>query len=104
MAAVSCPSCRRALDLPDDLRGQSVQCPACATTFAIGAPESPRVAHAVTPTPPPAPITADGTGFPTPAFGHLEANDLHGWARRKARSAANRMSAAVILFAVTTPV
>jgi hypothetical protein len=30
---VACPSCRRALRVPENLQGQPVRCPACGTTF-----------------------------------------------------------------------
>jgi predicted Zn finger-like uncharacterized protein len=39
----NCPSCRRALRVPDDLLGQQVKCPACGTIFtanAAGAPSA----------------------------------------------------------------
>jgi predicted Zn finger-like uncharacterized protein len=39
---VNCPNCSRALRVPDDLLGQSVQCPSCQTTFTAALPESPR--------------------------------------------------------------
>ena len=30
---VNCPSCERKLRVPDELLGQKVKCPSCATTF-----------------------------------------------------------------------
>src|SRR5262245_22933243 len=33
MIALNCPSCRRALNLPDHLQGSWVKCPACQQTF-----------------------------------------------------------------------
>ncbi len=30
---VSCPSCQRKLQVPDNLVGQDVQCPSCSATF-----------------------------------------------------------------------
>src|SRR5262245_6951881 len=39
---INCPNCSRALRVPDDLLGQSVQCPSCQTTFTANLPESSR--------------------------------------------------------------
>ena len=36
---ISCPSCTRVLRVPDDLKGQQVRCPSCATVFTAGAAE-----------------------------------------------------------------
>jgi hypothetical protein len=63
MSPTRCPSCRRALALPDHLGGAAVQCPACGATFRAGpagppprsvspAEGSQRGADAVTPRPP----------------------------------------------------
>ncbi|MFN4258477.1 MAG: hypothetical protein ACK4RK_04215 [Gemmataceae bacterium] len=42
---ISCPSCQRLVSLPDELRGQEVQCPWCAAWFhAQPAPERPPTA------------------------------------------------------------
>src|SRR5262245_17229135 len=38
---VSCPSCERALRVPDDLLGALVKCPSCQATFTAGAPQPP---------------------------------------------------------------
>jgi predicted Zn finger-like uncharacterized protein len=46
-----CPQCHRQLRVPDDLIGQHVKCPACATTFTAGATPPPPAEA-----PPPAPI------------------------------------------------
>jgi hypothetical protein len=52
-AIVSCPACRRALQVPEDFFGQTVQCPDCKETFLAKPPEP---AVQVTATPPaPAP-------------------------------------------------
>jgi hypothetical protein len=37
---VSCPQCRRALNVRPELLGQLVQCPACGTTFTADAPNA----------------------------------------------------------------
>jgi predicted Zn finger-like uncharacterized protein len=37
---INCPNCNRALRVPDDLLGQSVQCPSCQTTFTASLPAS----------------------------------------------------------------
>ena len=38
---INCPNCSRALRVPDDLLGQSVQCPSCQTTFTASLPAAP---------------------------------------------------------------
>jgi predicted Zn finger-like uncharacterized protein len=35
----ACPSCQRVLRVPDDLKGQQVRCPSCASVFTAGAAE-----------------------------------------------------------------
>src|SRR4051794_5361388 len=49
---ITCPSCQRKLQVPDDLLGQDVQCPTCGSTFTAttGPPTVPRA-----PGPPPLP-------------------------------------------------
>src|SRR5262249_1265968 len=37
---VECPSCNRKLRVPDDLIGQMVKCPTCATTFTASADQA----------------------------------------------------------------
>src|SRR5690242_8501391 len=39
---INCPNCNRALRVPDDLLGQSVQCPSCQTTFTASLSEPPQ--------------------------------------------------------------
>ena len=59
----TCPSCGRALRVPDDLIGKNVKCPGCQTTFLAAdedAPASPRPpgpedAYRATQAPPPRP-------------------------------------------------
>jgi LSD1 subclass zinc finger protein len=41
MPPVRCPTCRRALNLPEHIVGQSVRCPLCDTVFATGEREKP---------------------------------------------------------------
>jgi predicted Zn finger-like uncharacterized protein len=38
---INCPSCSRALRVPDDLLGKNVKCPTCGTTFVAGAEAPP---------------------------------------------------------------
>jgi hypothetical protein len=49
MSVIRCPSCRRALTLPDRLRTAPVQCPACGATFEAPGPPSPGPCHAAPP-------------------------------------------------------
>src|SRR5438874_2609259 len=53
---ISCPSCKRKLQVPEALLGQDVQCPTCGATFVAGGPA------AVPPPPPPTPPPP--TGYP----------------------------------------
>jgi hypothetical protein len=46
---VNCPNCSRALRVPDELFGQSVQCPSCKTTFTAALPELPRSSRRAAP-------------------------------------------------------
>jgi hypothetical protein len=59
MPSIRCPSCGRALNFTDALRGALVQCPACRHNF-VAPEEEPRP-----PRPPPAPVAA----HPTPPAG-----------------------------------
>lgn len=38
---INCPSCNRALRVPDELLGKNVKCPTCGTTFTASAEPSP---------------------------------------------------------------
>src|SRR5258708_40064992 len=40
---VSCPECKKHLQVPDDLMGKKVQCPECKHTFTAQAPEEEEV-------------------------------------------------------------
>ncbi|MCI0465245.1 MAG: zinc-ribbon domain-containing protein [Gemmataceae bacterium] len=55
---ISCPSCQRKLQVPENLLGQDVQCPTCGAAFAARADQGPAPSQA--PAPPP-------TVAPTPA-------------------------------------
>jgi hypothetical protein len=48
---ISCPQCRRPLNVPAELIGQLVKCPACATTFRADLPGAPPPRRAVQPEP-----------------------------------------------------
>lgn len=50
----SCPSCSRALRVPDDLLGKNVKCPTCGTTFLAAAESAPPPAEEEPPAPAPA--------------------------------------------------
>jgi len=41
---IGCPSCRRLLQVPDELKGQSVRCPSCGNVFTAGTESPPPVA------------------------------------------------------------
>ena len=49
-ANISCPACRRLLQMPDDCHGREVRCPECQTTF-VGAPTEAITAAAPRPAP-----------------------------------------------------
>ena len=49
---ISCPSCKRLLQVPEDLKGQTVRCPSCSNTFTASTEPPPPIA------PPPLPETA----------------------------------------------
>jgi hypothetical protein len=61
---IDCPSCHRRLNVPDDLLGASVQCPACGLIFILPRPAAPAKPPAAppapqqTPTALPPPVTA----------------------------------------------
>ena len=80
MAIVNCPSCRRGLNLPNHLRGQLLQCPACGTTFELPAEPLPVAALLPLPipeqasTPPPPDIESPGPDANAIAFG-LDSED-----------------------------
>jgi predicted Zn finger-like uncharacterized protein len=50
----SCPSCSRALRVPDDLLGKNVKCPTCGTTFLAAGESAPPPAEEEPPAPAPA--------------------------------------------------
>jgi hypothetical protein len=91
MATVNCPSCRRALNLPDHVRGQPVQCPACDTTFEIPAEPLP-VATRQPPTPQPLPAPPaphDEPASPDPSGAAFDFNDEYQVAYYRVRNKVN---------------
>jgi LSD1 subclass zinc finger protein len=81
MTVINCPSCRRELQLPKDLLGKLVRCPACSQTFtgtndSVGESSEPRAQSSepgasATGDNPPAPATSD----PVPTVELEEDND-----------------------------
>lgn len=53
---IVCPACRRRLQLPDQLRAETVLCPACGADFAVDVVEAGDVAVLVAPLPPSEPV------------------------------------------------
>jgi Flp pilus assembly protein CpaB len=74
VSTTRCPSCRRALALPDRLRAAAVQCPACGATFEAprppvpapcqAAPPGQAAVHCLPPPVPPARLPVSGTPVP----------------------------------------
>jgi hypothetical protein len=65
---IDCPSCHRALRLPDEYIGRPVQCPGCSHTFTATRTPAPAEAVVVPPEAPPAPAGPDVP--PAPAAEH----------------------------------
>jgi hypothetical protein len=65
-AIVSCPACRRALQVPEDFFGRTVQCPDCKQTFEAKPPEAAVQVTASPPAPAPSasPSAAPSTASP----------------------------------------
>ncbi len=64
---VSCPSCGRALNLPEHLLGSQVSCPLCHQVFQAAAPPPPPTLHTQVPVPVPfVPPRASGPDFDRP--------------------------------------
>lgn len=41
---LNCPHCQQSLEAPEDMAGQTVECPSCGKPFDIPAPEQPQAA------------------------------------------------------------
>ncbi|MCG3179272.1 MAG: hypothetical protein BIFFINMI_01606 [Phycisphaerae bacterium] len=55
----NCPRCGQAMELAEELRGQTLACPACQQQFVLGAPTT---APVPSPAPAPAPVIGSGGG------------------------------------------
>ncbi len=73
---INCPSCGRALRLPDELMGKSVRCPGCSTTFLAGGDE---------PAPRPQPRVEDEREAPRRPFRRDEGYDEEPRPSRRSR-------------------
>src|SRR5262249_45944539 len=99
MMALNCPSCRRALNLPDHLQGSWVKCPACQQTFqapatvieAQVAPVAEPVAEQVPEVARPDPA-AEAFNFESEQGGYLRVR-----VEARIRSAVNSLNAMIVL-------
>lgn len=64
-AIITCPSCRKSLQVPDELLGQRVQCPECRNVFATEAPRQSAPAHTGTTSVPPPPMPSNPPPAPS---------------------------------------